>query len=145
MASDAQPGPYRTLARLARMVERSCGDLTMSQYRVLAMIADRSERATLLAGRLALTKPAVSEVIDALVERSLVERGAEPNDRRVVQLTVTQAGKRALRHAERSMAERIDPIIGGCADPALVRAALAQLGPALDADFEARLASKARE
>ncbi|HEY7438896.1 MAG TPA: MarR family transcriptional regulator [Acidimicrobiia bacterium] len=140
----ASPSPYRTLARLARMLERSCGNLTLPQYRVLGLIADGSERATLLANRLALTKPSVSELIDTLVERGLVERGTEPLDRRAVRLVATKAGKQALRRAEASMAERIEPIIEGCDDPELVRAALAQIGPALDAATDARLATKAR-
>ena len=61
--------PVRTLARVARLLERSCGDLTLPQYRLLAMIGDGSERATALAGRLALTKPSVSTMVDALVDR----------------------------------------------------------------------------
>ena len=65
-----------TLARLARVLERACTDLdpplTLAQYRLLAMIGDGADRASQLAGHLALTKPTVSATVDTLVERGLV-------------------------------------------------------------------------
>ena len=72
-----------TLARLARLLERACTELTLSQYRLLAMIADGAERASQIAGRLALTKPTVSATIDTLAERGLVTRAVADDDRRV--------------------------------------------------------------
>src|SRR5438874_3346577 len=75
VASASTEGPdrvIRTLARLARVLERACVDLTLPQYRVLALVATGSERATHLAGELALTKPTVSAMVESLVERGLV-------------------------------------------------------------------------
>ncbi len=134
--------PVRTLARLARLLEHSCGDLTLPQYRLLAMIGEGSERASLLAGRLALTKPSVSGMLDGLVERELVTRTPEPADRRAVKLALTPAGTRALRDAERSMAERLDPIVDGCDDPAAIVAALGQIEASLDRVVDARIAAR---
>lgn len=134
--------PVRTLARLARLLEHSCGDLTLPQYRLLAMIGEGSERATLLAGRLALTKPSVSGMLDVLVDRGLVTRAPEPTDRRAVKLALTLAGTRALADSERSMAERLDPIIQGCDDPAAITAALGQIEASLNRVVDARLAAK---
>lgn len=134
--------PVRTLARLARLLEHSCGDLTVPQYRLLAMIGEGSGRATLLAGRLALTKPSVSGMIDVLVDRGLVTRTPEPADRRAVKLALTPAGSRALEDSERSMAERLDPIIAGCDDPTAITAALGQIEASLNRVVDARLAAK---
>jgi MarR family transcriptional regulator for hemolysin len=130
----------RTLARIARVLERSCGGLTLPQYRLLAMIADGSERATHLAGRLALAKPSVSAMVDALVERGLVTRAAVDGDRRAVRLQLTAAGDRARRTAEATMQEQLEPLLDRCDDRRLVERALAQLADALDAAFDEKVA-----
>ena len=135
MASASTEGPdrvIRTLARLARVLERACVDLTLPQYRVLALVATGSERATHLAGELALTKPTVSAMVESLVERGLIERASVSGDRRAVRLTVTPAGRRALRAAEDAMRARLETVITHVPDRALVETALAQLAGALD-------------
>jgi long-chain acyl-CoA synthetase len=133
----------RTLARLARVLERSCGELTLPQYRLLAMISEGSERATALAGKLALAKPSVSAMVDALVERALVTRASVDGDRRAVRLQLTPEGEVALRGAETAMAENLQPLLDRCEDPAVIDAALAQLKTALDAAFADRIAARA--
>ena len=114
--------PVRTLARVARLLERSCGDLTLPQYRLLAMVGDGNERATALAGRLALTKPSVSTMVDALVDRGFLVRAREVDDRRAVRLALTPTGRRTLRAAEASMQERLRPVVEHCPDPGAIRA-----------------------
>jgi DNA-binding MarR family transcriptional regulator len=128
----------RTLARAARVLERACGELTLSQYRVLALVARGDERATQLAGRLALAKPTITAAVDALVEHGLLTRCDVEGDRRAVRLAITQDGAAALARAEAAMAERLEPLIGACAHPALVIQALAELEAALDARVIAR-------
>jgi long-chain acyl-CoA synthetase len=132
----------RTLARLARVLERSCGELTLPQYRLLAMISEGSERATALAGKLALAKPSVSAMVDALVERKLVTRASVAGDRRAVRLQLTTAGDTALRRAEASMSENLRPLLDRCDDPAAVDTVIAQLAGALDAAFADRIAAR---
>ena len=122
----------RTLARLARILEHSSIDLSMPQYRLLAMVAEGDERASALAGRLTLSKPTITAAVDGLVERGLVTRGDVAGDRRAVRITITAAGRRALQGAERSMQERLDGILNHCADRAAVERAIDQLGDALD-------------
>jgi DNA-binding MarR family transcriptional regulator len=121
-----------TLARVARLMERACSDLTLAQYRLLAMIAGGAERASHLAGQLALTKPTVSATIDTLVERGLVERQAVDGDRRATRLSVSALGAAALLRAESSMRERLDDVLARVDDPAALRRSLAQLEAALD-------------
>ena len=129
-----------TLARIARVLERACRDLTLAQYRLLAMIADGAERASHLAGQLALTKPTVSATIDTLVERGLVQRDAVDGDRRATRLTVTAAGRATLVLAETAMRERLDDVLARVDDPRTVRESLAQLQSALDQRREERRA-----
>jgi len=137
-----QADTVRTLARLARVLERSCGELTLPQYRLLAMISEGSERATALAGKLALAKPSVSAMVDALVERDLVTRARVDGDRRAVRLQLTLSGETALRGAEVAMAENLQPLLDRCDDATVVDAALAQLATALDAAFADRIAAR---
>jgi len=108
----------RTIALLARVLERAAGDLSLAQYRVLALVAAGDERATLLAGRLAITKPSVSAVVDGLVERELLAREAVAGDRRAVRLRITAAGTKALTAAETAMAERLEPLLDAVEDRA---------------------------
>ena len=64
----------RALALAARKLERATGDLTLAQYRVLALVAGGDERSSLVAERLAVAKPTITAVVDGLVERGLPRR-----------------------------------------------------------------------
>jgi DNA-binding MarR family transcriptional regulator len=121
-----------TLARLARILERACLDLTLAQYRLLALISEGEDRASQLAGQLALAKPTVSATVETLVERGLLTRETVAGDRRGVRLTVTAAGRHALETAEQSMRTRLDSVLAHVPDLALIDEAFAHLHRALD-------------
>ena len=137
-----------TLARLARVLERACGELepplTLAQYRLLAMIASGSDRASHLAGLLALAKPTVSATVDTLVERNLVERSTSRDDRRVTTLSVTADGRGVLTSAEVSMRARLDGVLAHVDDPDAVARSLASLSDALDERRAERRAARER-
>jgi DNA-binding MarR family transcriptional regulator len=136
------------VARLARMLERACGELdpplTLAQYRLLVMIGRGADRASHLAGQLALAKPTVSATVDTLVERGLVARSTARHDRRVTTLTVTERGDGVLAAAEGAMRAHLDDVLRRVDDPAAVRSALAALGGGLDERREERRAARAR-
>ena len=117
----------RSIAQLARVVESALGGLTLSAYRILSLVAEGNERSSQIAGRLALARPTVSTAVDQLVERGLLSRGANPDDRRAVVLTVTDEGRVALAEADRSIAERLRPAFDRLEDPAVVMRAMEQL------------------
>ncbi|WP_375476765.1 MarR family winged helix-turn-helix transcriptional regulator [uncultured Jatrophihabitans sp.] len=123
----------RALVRMTRVLERDCGDLGLAHYRVLAAVADGAERASRVARRLALGKPTISASVDALVRRGLLVRGDVAEDARASALRLTADGARALAEIELAMGARLAAVLAHTADPARVRAALAELGPALDA------------
>jgi DNA-binding MarR family transcriptional regulator len=125
----------RTIALLARALERAAGDLTLAQYRVLALVSAGDERATLLAGRLAITKPSVSAVVEGLAERGYLAREPVDGDRRAIRLCITTAGAKALTSAETAMAERLDPLVAALEDRAGFVAALDQIDTALHNRF----------
>jgi DNA-binding MarR family transcriptional regulator len=129
----------RTLALLARILERAAGDLTLAQYRVLALVAAGDERATLLAGRLAITKPSVSAVVEGLAERGYLAREPVDGDRRAIRLRITSAGTHALATAEAAMAERLEPLVDAVDDRDGFVSALDQIETLLRARFKARV------
>jgi DNA-binding MarR family transcriptional regulator len=131
----------RALALAARSLERSAAenDLTLAQYRVLALVAAGDERSSLLASRLAVAKPTITAVVDGLVERGFVVREAIAGDRRSLRLGVTPAGATALQSAEHSMAAMLDHLCGFAADRDALIAALGALDDALTARMQARL------
>jgi DNA-binding MarR family transcriptional regulator len=119
------------VARLARFLERACTDLTLAQYRVLALVADGERRASRVAQALALGKPTVSATVDALAERDLLTRAPAGHDRRATELAVTAEGRRVLHATEAAMRARLDDLLG--ADDAVVVAdALERVQRALD-------------
>lgn len=127
-----QVSAVRTVARLARLLECGCQDLSLAQYRLLAMVDGGDERASQLADRLAVAKPTVTAVVDALVERGYLRRSPVPGDRRAMQIVTTPAGRRALRSAEADMLERLQPVLDRVDRPERALSALCELGDALD-------------
>ena len=134
--------PIRTLARLTRLLERGAGDLTLAQFRVLALIDEGGERASQLADRLAVAKPTVTAVVDGLVERGYLRRTADENDKRATRITLTADGWDALDAAEAAMTERFDAVLGHAHDPRAIRNVLVDLDRALDAARQERLARR---
>ncbi len=122
----------RALARVARLLERSSGDLSLAHYRVLSAIAEGSERASRVADRLTLGKPTVSAAVESLTRRGLILREDAAEDRRATTLTLTPAGEEALAAVDREMLGYLDDLLGRTADPARVLDSLGQLGKALD-------------
>jgi DNA-binding MarR family transcriptional regulator len=135
----------RALARLARQLERSSGDLNLAHYRVLAAVADGDERASRVADRLALGKPTVSAAVESLCKRGLLSREDAAEDRRAATLTLTAAGAEALAEVEAGMLARLDELFARTPYAARAIESLGQLGEALDEIADERLARRLAE
>lgn len=129
-----------TLARLGRVLERNCSQLTLAQYRLLALVRGGGERASALAGRLDISRPTVTAVVDGLVERGLLGRSAVVGDRRAYAINITAAGLAAVGQAETTMSAKLAGLLARTDDPARVRSGLVALGRALDEAVAERLA-----
>jgi len=73
----------------------SAWDLAPSHARALAVIAEDPIRLSVLAERLRVAPRSVTEVVDALAERDLVERRPDPDDRRATLVALTESGRDA--------------------------------------------------
>lgn len=131
----------RALALAARSLERATAarDLTLAQYRVLALVAAGDERSSLLADRLAVAKPTITAVVDGLVERGLIVRSTVDGDRRSIRLALTKHGTTALRGVEKELCDTLERILAHTRDRDAVLRALADLDDALAARSKARL------
>ena len=89
-------------SRFARLVEQLGGDTAvakaMGQQRDLLAAVAATEPATLnqIAARVQRGAPAVSRAIDVLVRAGLIDRQSDPDNRRRLALTLTEAGREQL-------------------------------------------------
>jgi DNA-binding MarR family transcriptional regulator len=93
---------WRTYDRLRALEDELFGkyDLTAQQYNALRLL--RAEhpggmRTLALASRLVSRSPDITRLVDKLVQRSLVRRQSDPDNRRVVLVLITDEGLQLLR------------------------------------------------
>jgi DNA-binding MarR family transcriptional regulator len=132
-ATERDAEAVRALARVARILERSCGGISLAHYRVLAAVASGDERASRLATRLAVGKPAISAAVDALCSRGMLERTAVAGDLRAASLRLTRDGEALLADVERQMHTALRSLLDRTPNPDRVRDCLVELGAAVDA------------
>lgn len=104
----------RAAARLAKVAGHALGaaDLTLAQYRVLVFLDGADRPATHVAGLLDVTPSTVTSVVDGLTHRNLVERRADPSDRRRVVLSLTEEGHRMLARGDEVVGDRLELLLG---------------------------------
>ena len=84
------------LCRIFSMFEREqvcCGTVTVQQCVALQSLVDNPSEVVVLAERLGSSPSAMTRLIDGLVSRNWVERGRDPQDRRRVQIQLTEEGQ----------------------------------------------------
>ncbi len=107
---DAVPVVLQFIRVQMRLYNRP--DLSVQQLRALAFV-DRSPGASLsmLAQFLGLSLPAASRLVDGLQARRLTLRRTPPQDRRLLALALSAAGRRTVRAARRAAEERLAQIL----------------------------------
>ena len=111
MADDTTSGLGDLVVRVARTLRRRFAatlapwDLSPHQARALRVVSARDGvRLSELAEALRIAPRSATEVADALAGRGLVERSADPGDRRAVLLRPTEEGRRVQREVEEARA-----------------------------------------
>lgn len=100
MWGNSSPGALAS--RFARLIEQLGGDTAaakaMGQQRDLLAAVDATAGGTLnqVAARVKRGAPAVSRAVDALVRAGLVDRQPDPDNRRRLQLRLTEVGRNRL-------------------------------------------------
>ena len=71
-------------------------NVTLIQFHILRHIRNGAHTVAELAERQQISRPAVSQALDLLVEKELVTRTTDQQDRRYVHLALTESGDRML-------------------------------------------------
>ncbi len=144
-ARDAPRTAATSAVRVATFVDRVVGEtgLTRLQIRLLRMLADGPAFGAVLARRLAVARPNLSVIVDALVERGYLDRAADADDRRRTHYSLTPAGRTALASAEGRITKRLDTALAQLsqAEAGDARRGLALVARALDLEV-ARLVAE---
>jgi DNA-binding MarR family transcriptional regulator/catechol 2,3-dioxygenase-like lactoylglutathione lyase family enzyme len=94
-----------TQAIRAQLLEAGVDDLPRNGGIILAGIDIAGGPRPDLPGELGVTKQAVSQLIDVLVSRGYLERGADPGDRRRIALDLTSQGREVVEAIRRGVGE----------------------------------------
>lgn len=105
LANEAWESLFTAHTALMRgfLTSHAWGDISMRDYDVLYTLSKHTRPVRLgeLRDGVLLSQPALSRLIDRLVDRGLVSRTADPADRRALALELTDAGREAQRAAGR--------------------------------------------
>jgi DNA-binding MarR family transcriptional regulator len=123
----------RALARASRLVERASTDLSFADYRVMSAINAGEGRASRLADRLALGKPAVSASVESLSKRGLVVRSKVEGDHRAIALSLSKDGSELYDRMQERMARQLELLAERTPEPEQVIRALVLLEDAIEA------------
>ncbi len=95
-------------------VEWSELELTMPQMRILCLLRQGHQRMGNIAAGLGISLSSATSIVDRLVEKGLVERAPDPEDRRVVLCRLTGKGtgevERFWRIERQSIVEMVKPL-----------------------------------
>jgi DNA-binding MarR family transcriptional regulator len=101
---------FRVMAVLTRIGAEH--DLSLTQLRLLGILRDRRPRMTDLAAFLGLDKSTMSGLVERAERRGLVARGKSPEDRRVVDVVVTPAGRDLVEGLQGEIRSALAPLTG---------------------------------
>jgi len=108
----------RAFERLFRDPDTGIG-LSLAQFHALAILADEEPLPAMnVAHRLQLAGPTASRIIEALERKGFVVKDRDPQDRRLIWLHLTDAGRSARERQHgileawfRDLADAIDPAV----------------------------------
>jgi DNA-binding MarR family transcriptional regulator len=95
-------------------------ELPNSQLRCLHIVGEQEgQKMVELAHRMEIKLPALSQIVDRLVKRGMVERHADPQDRRVVRLGLTPQARELVAEAHQARQARMDATLQNLSPQAL--------------------------
>jgi DNA-binding MarR family transcriptional regulator len=130
------------ILRITRVLERIDAGVSPQQYRMLKLIGAGGERSARLADKLAVARPTLTATADSLVAAGLACREAEPGDRRVVRLRLTEAGEAAVARADVAYEEWFGGLLEHTGQRQQIIADLLLLDTAMTERYRARTAAR---
>lgn len=116
--SEAVARAGRVLVGIATRSLAQAGDVTFAQFRVLALLANRTDPLTLgqLAAALDIHASSAHRLCSRLEAKGLIARNPAPTDRRIVVLSLTAAGERAVQDVADERLLALEPIVARLTD-----------------------------
>ena len=115
---------------LATLLRRAPRDISLTSLATLSTLnRTGTKRITELAAIEGVTQPSMTTLIASLERQGLVERGGDPNDKRVSLVSLTEAGREYMLHRRRAGTEALATLVSEL--PPDEAAALAAAVPAL--------------
>lgn len=111
-------------------------ELPLMQLRCLRAISDHEgARMHDIRDHMEMKMPALSQIVDRLVRRALVERAPDPDDRRAVQLRLSETARRMIADDDAARQQRFAAVFARVDPQAIdgIAAALEQLAEAAEA------------
>jgi DNA-binding MarR family transcriptional regulator len=133
------------VSRLSRIVERASDELSSADYRVMSAIAGGEARASRLASRLLLGKPAISSTVDSLSKRGLVVKSTVESDNRAIELSLSDEGAELFTRMEGRMVRQLELLAARTPNPEQVIESLGWLGAAIETSMAAHAPEGAAE
>lgn len=95
-------------------LNRHTSGFETAQYRVLGVLMKSGSQPISEIGRaLYISKPYMTVLIDSLMEKGWIRRGHDPDDRRVILISITPEGKKHLRRAFEVYKEDVKTLLAG--------------------------------
>ena len=116
------PGLVDAVAQLSFLVQNALAeiagdyDLSLIQTRLLGVLRDREPTMNELGRHLGLDKSSTTGLVSRAQRRGLVGRTVSEVDRRVVQVSITDAGRDLVEQVAARFAERIGDLVADLAD-----------------------------
>lgn len=108
------PRMFKTVKQRLRSNDPSCRELGDSQMWTLRMLAEGKQVTSELAHHFNVTTPTMTRIVDGLVNKGLVERRHDPEDRRRIYLEVTAKGTKSAKKAHEqfraTLADYLSPL-----------------------------------
>lgn len=95
--------------------------LTFPQFLILELVDDSGLMMKEIAEKMHISLPAVTGFVDKLSKLNYVERSADPSDRRVSIINLTENGKIVLDKIQAFRAERMAKVFSQFADDELIK------------------------
>lgn len=102
---------------IERLLAQHDPPMTVSQYLALRAIAREPLTGSELARRTGVSGPAVSQLLGGLADAGLVERQAQPDDRRHQTLALSATGTRAHQSAQSMLRQRVGALLADVPHP----------------------------
>jgi DNA-binding MarR family transcriptional regulator len=90
------PSLWHSIRARIREVATEEFNITVEQFHILRRIHKGSDSVSMLAEAKQISRPAISRVVDVMVNKGLVTRNQDPSDRRYVRLSLTDEGNTLL-------------------------------------------------